>query len=65
MAGCKKDKDGVSCNLPSTPVPDEIAGQWASGYNSLTQIVDTYSGKYLGNNWQSGKYFSFRQMERL
>ena len=62
--GCKKDKVGdnsgtTSCNLPSTPVPDEMVGKWASGYNSSTDIVDVYNGQYLGNRWQSGKYFSF------
>jgi hypothetical protein len=61
---CKKDKSGdnggtTSCNLPSTTVPAEMRGNWASGYNSSTDIVDVYNGKYLGNAWQSGKYFSF------
>jgi hypothetical protein len=60
---CKKDKgdsrDTSSCNLPSTTVPAEMRGNWASGYNSSTQIVDVYNGQYLGNAWQSGKYFSF------
>ena len=62
---CKKDGSGsssggnVSCNLPSTPVPEGMAGNWASGYNSSTDLVDAYSGEYLGNNFQSGKYFHF------
>lgn len=60
-AGCKKNKDGVSCNLPSTPVPFEMAGNWANGYNSRTQLLDTYNGQYLGNAWQSGKYFHFSE----
>jgi hypothetical protein len=62
--GCKKDKVNgnggtASCNLPSTIVPDEMQGKWASGYGSFTEIVDTYNGQHLGNAWQSGKYFSF------
>lgn len=58
---CKKDdkQSGVSCNLPFTSVPASMVGKWASGYNSSTQIVDTYNGQNLGNAWQSGKYFSF------
>jgi hypothetical protein len=62
--GCKKEKDGgksVSCNLPSTPVPSEMVGNWANGYNSSTQLVDTYNGQYLGNAWQSGKFFHFSE----
>src|SRR4051795_2521569 len=59
---CKKDSGGmggISCNLPSSSVSDEIAGDWASGYNSWTDIVDVYSGQVVGNNWQSGKAFHF------
>ena len=58
---CKKDNDNgsVSCNLPSTNVPAAMTGSWASGFNSSTQIVDAYNGQYLGNAWQSGKYFHF------
>lgn len=62
-AGCEKDTaaggPSTACNLPSTTVPDEMIGSWASGYNSFTQLVDTYNGRYLGNAWQSGKYFHF------
>ena len=62
--GCKKDNSdndngNGACNLPSTNVPAEMIGKWASGYNSFTQIVDTYNGQYLGNAWQSGKYLQF------
>lgn len=59
--GCKKDSNGssVSCNLPSTNVPASMTGSWASGFNSSTQIADAYNGQYLGNAWQSGKYFRF------
>lgn len=62
-ASCKKDNNDsatVSCNLPSTSVPTSMVGNWANGYNSSTQLVDTYNGQHLGNAWQSGKYFSFR-----
>jgi hypothetical protein len=60
-SSCKKDskKNGMDCDLPSTNVPTEMVGEWASGYNSMTQIVDVYNGQHLGNAWQSGKYFSF------
>jgi hypothetical protein len=62
-AGCEKSNDdtmsSASCNLPSTAVPASMVGKWASGYNSMTQIIDTYNGQHLGNAWQSGKYFSF------
>jgi len=62
IAGCSKPAvDGSPCNLPSTAVPDEMVGGWASGYNSLTQLIDVYNGKYLGNAWQSGKYFHFNK----
>lgn len=61
--GCKKESNNnstaVTCDLPSTIVPAEMVGNWASGYNSSTNIVDVYNGQYLGNNWQSGKYFHF------
>lgn len=57
---CKKDSNktpAVNCSLPSTTVPAEMVGNWANGYNSSTHIADAYNGQYLGNNWQSGKYF--------
>ena len=61
--GCSKNNDNtsVSCSLPATSVPAAMIGSWASGYNSSTQIVDVYNGQYLGNAWQSGKYFHFSQ----
>lgn len=61
-SSCNKDSKrntSTSCDLPSTQVPDEMVGAWASGYNSSTHVVDAYNGQYLGNNWQSGKYFYF------
>src|SRR3954471_6646459 len=62
FSSCKKDSadpGGISCDLPSTSVSNEIAGTWASGYSSWTDIVDAYSGEVTGNNWQSGKVFHF------
>ena len=59
---CKKNASGVntvSCNLPSTPVPLALVGNWANGYGSSTEIVDAYSGAYVGNAFESGKYFHF------
>lgn len=63
VSSCKKDNDdndSVSCSLPSTTVPADMVGNWASGFNSSTEIVDVYNGQHLGNAWQSGKYFHFR-----
>jgi len=61
FSACKKNDGGPggSCSLPSTSVPSELVGNWASGYNSSTDILDAYSGQYLGNAFQSGKYFHF------
>lgn len=57
--GCKKDSAGPASdyNLPSTPAPVGLAGNWSSGFVSMTQLVDVYTGKYVGNAWQSGKFF--------
>ena len=63
ITGCEKELETDipgSSNLPSTPVPTEMVGKWASGYNSSTQLVDVYNGQYLGNAWQSGKYLYFQ-----
>src|SRR4051812_22645748 len=59
--GCEKDhdNDAASCDNPHNAAPAGLAGGWASGYSSFTEIVDTYDGHYLGNAWQSGKYFKF------
>lgn len=62
LFGCEKNNDNphsLSCDLPSTPVPSFLVGNWASGYSSSTDIVDAYSGQYVGNQFQSGKYFHF------
>ena len=53
--GIKKTR----CNLPSTATPANLAGNWANGYNSSTNLVDAYSGAYVANAFQSGKYFHF------
>ncbi len=59
--GCKKDHDNnnaaANCNNPHTAAPPGLTGNWASGYSSMTDVVDTYDGHYLGNAWQSGKFF--------
>lgn len=59
--GCKKDKhsqNNENCgNLPHNAAPTELAGNWASGYSSYTDIVDAYNGQVIGNAWQSGKLF--------
>ena len=53
--GAKK----ISCNLPSTNTPAHLVGNWANGYNSSTNLVDVYTGAYVANAFQSGKYFHF------
>ena len=45
--------------LPYSAVPEGLAGDWASGFSSFTQIVDVYTGKHLQAAWQSGKFFRF------
>lgn len=60
---CEKDSkiDDVnnSCNKPASATPAGLTGNWASGYSSMTQLVDVYNGKYVGNAWVSGKFFKF------
>ena len=57
-SACEKynDKGGNNCNLPSSAVPATVTGSWVNGYTSFTQIVDAYSGKFLGTTWKSGRY---------
>ena len=58
--GCKKDNShpgGSTSDLPSTPAPEGLTGNWANGYVSMTQVVDVYTGKIVGNAWQSGRFF--------
>ncbi|HYE55247.1 MAG TPA: hypothetical protein VD996_10400, partial [Chitinophagaceae bacterium] len=59
-AACKKDKDGGSCNLPSTAVPSNVTGDWVNGYTSFTQVLDAYNGRVLGSTWQSGRFLSLK-----
>ncbi|MFT3700860.1 MAG: hypothetical protein QM802_00700 [Agriterribacter sp.] len=56
--GCKKD-DPLSndYNTPSTAAPEGLQGNWSSGFVSMTQLVDVYTGEYVGNAWKSGKFF--------
>lgn len=60
-SGCEKEDgtpSGEACNdLPHSAAPAGLTGNWASGYASLTQLVDVYNGQYVGNAWQSGKFF--------
>ena len=60
-SGCKKENNtqtNNNCdNLPHNAAPAQLTGNWASGYASFTQVVDVYDGHYLGNAWQSGKFF--------
>jgi hypothetical protein len=61
---CKKtdmeqDEPSSSCNKPASATPTGLTGNWASGYSSMTQLVDVYNGSYVGNAWVSGKFFKF------
>lgn len=60
---CKKDHTdpGKNFTTPATAAPEGLAGNWASGFQSMTQVIDVYTGKYLGNTWQSGKFFKITQ----
>jgi hypothetical protein len=49
----------ISCNLPSTATPAHLVGSWANGYNSSTNLYDVYTRNYVGNAFQTGKYFHF------
>lgn len=61
--GCKKDNGSQAnetCNnSPHTAAPAGLTGNWASGYASFTEVVDTYDGHHIGNAWSSGKFFKF------
>jgi hypothetical protein len=61
--GCEKDSAKPSSNFdsPSTPAPEGLAGNWSSGFASMTQLVDVYTGKLVGNAWLSGKFFKITQ----
>lgn len=60
-SSCEKesnDGDSVSsCNKPASAAPAGLTGNWASGYSSMTQLVNAYNGQYVGNAWVSGKFF--------
>lgn len=55
----KEDMVGGSCELPHNAAPAELQGGWANGFTNHTQIIDVYNGQWLGNTWQSAKYFKF------
>jgi hypothetical protein len=62
--GCVKSvgNDGLvrsGCKLPHNTAPAALRGDWASGFNSMTQIVDAYDGHFEGYTWESAKVFNF------
>ncbi|MES2851007.1 MAG: hypothetical protein V4685_18290 [Bacteroidota bacterium] len=64
VISCKKESNSTpagssSCGNPSTAAPAGLAGNWASGYGSFLEMVDTYNGQHLGSAWSSGKFFKF------
>lgn len=60
VTSCKKDsvKPGSHFDLPSTPAPTGLTGNWASGFETMTQLFDVYTGDLMGPAWQSGKVFT-------
>jgi len=56
-ASCKKDSLTGDFDTPSTIPPTGLQGSWASGFASMTELVDVYTGQYVGNAWISGKFF--------
>lgn len=64
VISCKKESNGTpggnsSCGKPSTATPAGLNGNWASGYGSFLEVIDTYNGNRLGSAWASGKFFKF------
>lgn len=59
FTSCKKDsaKPATNFDLPSTPAPQGLSGNWANGFASLLQLYNVYTGKLVGSAWQSGKAF--------
>jgi len=57
--GCKKDsaQPGSNYDTPSTPAPQGLTGNWASGFESMLQLYNVYTGDLVGPSWQSGKVF--------
>ena len=57
--GCKKENASINSNFntPATPAPEGLVGNWSSGFQSMTELIDVYTGEYVGNAWQSGKFF--------
>ena len=58
---CKKEHTSPNANFdtPATPPPGGLEGNWASGFSSMLELYDVYTGKSVGPAWQSGKAFSF------
>jgi hypothetical protein len=56
---CKKDgaQPGSDNDSPPTPAPQGLTGNWSSGFVSMLQLYDVYTGKNVGPAWQSGKFF--------
>ncbi|TKK65976.1 hypothetical protein FC093_18405 [Ilyomonas limi] len=59
--GCKKDHTppDIHFDTPATPPPTGLQGTWASGFASMLELYDVYTGKVVGPAWKSGKVFSF------
>jgi len=55
------DQSTIDITLPKTYSPSDLVGEWAEGYYNLSQVVDAYNGRSLGNAWQSGGYFKITE----
>jgi hypothetical protein len=59
-SSCTKDGGfGGSCDLPHNEAPAALRGGWANGFTNHTKIIDVYNGDWIGNTWETAKYFSF------
>lgn len=58
-SSCDKDKEGQSCDLPSSKAPAGSSGAWVHGSVSSTIVVDAYNGKYVGTGFKTGEYLKF------
>ena len=67
VSSCKRQRRQWFCfrSLPSTTVPADMVGNWASGFNSSTEIVDVYNGQHLWQCLAEWKIFSFQRRWKI
>src|SRR5690242_15461434 len=57
---CEKDSSqpgNTNYDLLATAAPAGLTGNWSSGFASMLQLYDAYTGDLVGPTWQSGKFF--------